>query len=100
MSFGFIGKSPLAPLCQRGAQDYSPFGKGGWSGIFQRLFSCSFVSQWLMSIPASKARRESFRKDRKDSGQAGMTDKNNEFMEIFLCRQLVSWNNDMTMFSR
>jgi len=26
-------------------------------------------------IPASEARRESFREDQKDSGQAGMTDK-------------------------
>jgi len=31
-----------------------------------------------------EVRRESFRKERKDSGQAGMTDNYNEFMEFSL----------------
>jgi hypothetical protein len=35
-------------------------------------------------IPASKARRESLREDRKDSGQAGMTDKAHLKSIVFL----------------
>jgi hypothetical protein len=41
----FVLKIPLTP----------PFPKGDCM-----VFSYSFVSQWLMSIPASEARRESF----------------------------------------
>jgi hypothetical protein len=36
---------------------------------------CPAVKKLEVVIPASEARRESFSKTKKDSGQAGMTDK-------------------------
>ena len=57
--------------------------------MFSKI-SLEFFPNPVFVIPASRARRESFRKERKDSGQAGMTDKHNEFIEIFLCWQLHS----------
>jgi len=55
---------------------------GGGEG--EGEFSCSFVSQGIMSIPAilnAFGRSGILLAVRKDSGQAGMTEKKNEFRE-------------------
>jgi hypothetical protein len=50
-----------------------------------------------LSFPQAKRTGNPSENNGKDSGQAGMTSKDDEFMEIFLCRQVRSQENAMTL---